>query len=411
MSRGMSIIDRFTRDRASRFIWGALTLACLVLFLVARVGQDRALTSEENAAFGRTERYAATVLPDGVAEGQRSPAADMNTRELYTFLRAEVFTDPTAARVRVYDRDGTIVYDTDLAPSALVQVDNPSVDRALTDGTYGVIVPERFTWSTIGTSGSVVSMLQVYAPLHVADQVAPDGVFEVDYLVDELRAAASGPWPAVQLVAAALLLLCLGMTVLSMRRPLPATPTPGATGKGARVVADEGGPAPRQEQPTVTPEPIVVKAEPRHVVVEEEPRPAVVTPEPAGDDARVAPVAEDPRVLELAAKVSAMEEAIARSEGSQADLETVRAREQALEQRLEELEQELHAANESRAVAAEPAPEASAPAGAPEPAPEPAATPPSNGAAEPVAGGLTEAEINDLRARLAKAAARKRGSS
>ena len=193
MSRGMNIIDRFTRDRASRFVWGALTLACLGLLLVARVGQDRALSREESAAFGRTERYAATVLPNGIDDGARSPAEGMNTRELYTFIRAEVFTDPTTARVRAYDRDGTIVYDTDLAPAQLVQADNPNVSRAITDGTYGVIVPERFTWSTIGTSGSVVSMLQVYAPVHIPDQVAPDGVFEVDYLVDELRAALERP--------------------------------------------------------------------------------------------------------------------------------------------------------------------------------------------------------------------------
>ena len=46
------------------------------------------------------------------------------------------------------------------------------------------------------------------------------------------------------------------------------------------------------------------------------------------------------------------------------------------------------------------------------PAEQPEIVAPANGAAEPPeTGGLTAEEINDLRARLAKAAARKRGSN
>ncbi len=370
----MGIVDRFTRDRVSRYIWGVLTLACLGLFLLAREGQERSLGAEVDAAFERTETSAADVFAPGLVQGRSSPVEGFTGRELYTMVRGEILTDPTAARVRLYDAEGTIVYDTDvLLPGSLVPAENPNAVRALDSGTHGVIVQERFTWSTIGTSGIQTTFLQVYTPLRQADQVGAQGVVEVDYLMQELRAVSRGSWPAVQLAAGALFLLCLAATVLSLRARKPAEGGSASIDEDLDDLDDETTPSEAVQHETAadhTPAPI----------------PAAV-PVPA----------EDPKVLELTTKMAALEEAVRRAEDSKAELESVRAREAALEERLGQLEIEVHT------PAAEPVLEA-APVQAEVPPPVFEREVPE----ESEGGGLTADEVNDLRARLAKAAARKR---
>ena len=323
-------------------------------------------------------------------------------RELYTHVRGEILTDTTAARVRLYDAEGTIVYDTDvLRLGELVPAENPNVAQAMNGGTHMLVVSESFTWSTIGSHGVETRMLQVYAPLLLSDRVGAQGVVEVDYFMDALESAAKGAWPTVQLVIGILLLLCLAMTILSLRSgvatevvgdgELDADAEPDAdTEPVDAAVAETVSPT-----PTPKPEPVVAPVVDAVTVAASEPQ---------------APV-EDPRVNELSAKMAALEAALLRSEETTTELETVRAHETALEERLEQLERELHA---PAPVAVEPEPEPApepAPEPEPSPAPEPAAqaaAPVANGSAEPEPGGLSDDEVNDLRARLAKAAARKK---
>jgi hypothetical protein len=428
----MGLIDRFTRDRVSRYVWGALTLACLGVFLLARAGQDRALDQQVSAAFTRTETYAQNVFGQGLVEGRPSPVNGYTQRELYIRIRAEILTDPTAARVRLYDSDGTIVYDTDvLQTGQLVPRDNPQVDSALTGDTHGLVVEnDPFTWSTTGSQGVPTSMLEVFTPLRLADRVGAEGVVEVDYLMDELRAAASGAWPTVQLIVAVLLLLCLAMFVLSLRPAAVGDAVPAARTKKAREPKApkpaKKAPAPQPERPAARPAPSM-----------DRPAPTTDRPAAAATAAAAATVAGAPRddanVQELSAKIAELEQAVVQAGGSAAELETVRAREAALEQREAALEERLTQLEQRmqtpRAATPEPAPAAAPvevrpaeptrvaeapdepePVAAPERGAEPVAS--SNGSAEPPSvGGLTEDEVNDLRARLAKAAARKKSGS
>ena len=344
---------RFTRGRGSPYLLGGLVLACLAVFLLAREGQNRALTDQVDGAVSRTQTYAAAVFGAGLTADSASPVAGVAIRDLYTGIRAEIFTDHTTARVRLYDAGGTLVYDTDVLRQAdLVPVANPNVDRSLQGETYALVVQQPFTWSTIGTSGTLTSLLEVYTPLKLADRVAPEGVVEVDYFMDQLRTDAKGVWPVVQLVVGAILLLCLAMTVLSLRRSSP---------------------------PVAEMEPALLAA-----------------PVDARDASPVAPT-EDPRVGELTEKIAALEQAVHRSEDSQAELETVRAREAALEARLNEIERQMHAPA--------PAVEPEAPVTAP---PTPAAAQEDHAVVE--GSDLSDAEVNELRARLTRAAARKRPS-
>jgi pyruvate/2-oxoglutarate dehydrogenase complex dihydrolipoamide acyltransferase (E2) component len=404
----MQIVDRFTRDRVSRFVWGGLTLACLAGFFLAREAQDQALDDQVGAAIARTEAYAADVFSEGLVADRSSPVPGMSARELYTLVRGEIFTDPTAARVRVYDVEGTLVYDTGVRTLAeLVQADDPNVAQALDAGTHEVIVREPFSWSTISPNeGEVTSLLHVYTPLLLSEQVAPEGVVDVAYLMDELQALAKGPWPTVQLVLGLLLLLCLAMTVLSLRGP-------------AAEAAEAGEGEPGADEAPVA-EPVAVEA----AAVTPRAAKETVAPVPSQPEAAPAATAQDPRVSELTAKMAALEEAIRRSTETSTELETVRTREAELEDRLAHLERELHGAEPTPAAPTAAAPTAAAPTAAAQEAPEPGPVeavapaadvvePPgettSNGAAahsEP--GGLSEAEVNDLRARLAKAAARKK---
>lgn len=370
----MGIVDRATRDRVSRYIWGVLTLACLGLFLLAREGQDRSLRAEMDAAFERTETYAADVFAPGLVEGRSSPVDGFTGRELYTMVRGEILTDPTAARVRLYDVDGTIVYDTDvLLPGSLVPAENPNAVRALDSGTHGSIVQERFTWSTIGTSGVQTTLLHVYTPLRHADQVGAQGVVEVDYLMEELRAVSRGPWPGVQLAAGALLLLCLAATVLSLRARKPVESASALTDEDLDDLDDEATSSEEVQHET----------------------PSAPTPSPIPVAAPVP--AYDPKVLELTTKMAALEEAVQRAEDSNAELESVRAREAALEERLGQLEKEVHTPAAEPVIETVPVQDEVLPPAFEREAPE-----------ESEGGGLTAAEVSDLRARLAKAAARKR---
>jgi len=214
----MGFLDRYTHDRGSRFIWAGLVLACLAVFLLARGGQDRELGRQIEGAFARTEIYAAEIFGAGLQTKGYSPVVGYTGKELAVAMRGEIFTDPTAARVRLFDESGALVYDSNvLTDAGLTQADNPNVDRAQRGETHALIVQQPFTWSTIGASGVQTSLLQVYTPLLLSDRVGASGVVEVDFAMEELRAVSKGVWPIVQLVFGLLFLLSLAMTVLSLQ--------------------------------------------------------------------------------------------------------------------------------------------------------------------------------------------------
>lgn len=215
----MHIIDRFTRDKVSRFVWGLLTLACFVMFVVGRTGENRAFTTALDDAKARGLAYTNDVLAPAVAARPDSPVLGFRYHEIYPSLQAQVFTDPTVARVRLWSTDGTLLVSTDRRRAGQVQVkDDPGVQAAASGGTFSQTVRLPFTFATTGEPGVDTDLLQTYSPLRVPDRIAPAAVVEIDFLLETLHAGAVDPWRTVQSVFGVLFFVCLAMTLLSFRK-------------------------------------------------------------------------------------------------------------------------------------------------------------------------------------------------
>ena len=212
----MNVIDRFTRDRVSRLVWGVLALACLAMFLVGLQGEQRAYTRQLDATTARSEAYAANVIAPVVHLKDGAPV--FYYREAYTKIQAEVLAaDPTVARVRVWGTDGLLLFSTDNRQrTGVIEAPNdPGVQAGSMGGTYRSIVTQTFTWATTGVTGDETQLLQTYTPLRLATQIQPAGAVQVDYFVDSLHAAARGQWPTFR------------CTALSSGRERRENPTPG----------------------------------------------------------------------------------------------------------------------------------------------------------------------------------------
>lgn len=215
----MNIIDRFTRDRVSRFVWGFLTVVCLLALTMAGRGERNDLEQEVEAAKQRSLGYVSDVMITWITPTPGTQELDFYYKDLYTAMRARLFApDPTVARVRLFDANSVLLMTSD-DPRRVrkVQVDDPDVDAALAGGVVAKTVRQRFTLATTGTSGEEIDLLQTYMPLRLPDRIQPAGVVQIDYYMDELRARASGPWPELMWTFGVLSALCLGMTLLSMR--------------------------------------------------------------------------------------------------------------------------------------------------------------------------------------------------
>jgi hypothetical protein len=235
----MNIVDRFTRDRVSRFVWGGLTVVCLASLVGAKFGERWALQDQEDAAKSLTEHVAETTVYSNVIASNIAEPIRFYYRPFYTQLLAQVFTDPTVARVRVFDTDGVLRFSSERGGQGSLQVDDPGVQAASQGQTYERLTTSGFTLSTVGGTGEATRLFQTYAPLHAPDRLPVVGAVEVDYRYDTLAAAAQDPWRTLQLAFAVLVFLCAAMTALSLRRPTQRV--------GAGVVALKRTLAPRPD--------------------------------------------------------------------------------------------------------------------------------------------------------------------
>jgi hypothetical protein len=244
----MNVIDRFTRDRVSRPVWGVLALACLAMVVVGLQGEQRAYTRQLDATTSRSEAYAASVIVPTVHLKDGAPV--FYYRETYTKIQGEVLAaDPTVARIRVWGTDGLLLFSTDNSQrTGTIEAPNdPGVQAGAMGSTYRSLVTQPFTWGTTGLPGDDTQLLQTYTPLRLATQIQPAGTVQVDYFADALRAAARDQWPTIRWTFGVLLAFCLIMTLLSLRRSRRAQPetagVPEAVGAGATPAA----PAPSGE--------------------------------------------------------------------------------------------------------------------------------------------------------------------
>ena len=221
----MTIADRATRTTAARFVWGGLTLVFVLGLLAARSSRNAALSTEINDAKTNASTYANTTIAqaatvDGVGTVTFAPKAFTGS------LRATVLTDPTVARVRVWDADGTLQASSDVKGGigTVLATDDPGLAIAVTGGTSAQIAREPSSSSTVGGVPDGTELLQVFVPLRAANQVEPVGAVQIDFLHGSLVAASASPWTALSRLFAILAVACAAVFVVSMaRRPLSPT--------------------------------------------------------------------------------------------------------------------------------------------------------------------------------------------
>jgi hypothetical protein len=425
----MRIVERVTRDKASRFIWGGLTLACALGLVFALQAEEQALQDEIDAANSRTARYASTVVYELVAAPSvSSPEVEFRFRDMLVAAQGEVFTDPTVARMRLWDLDGVLRFSTDQprADIGALQVADPRVTEAALEGrSASTQTTEPFTQATTGRDGEPTRLLQTFVPLNVPDRIEPLGAVQIDYLYDTLVEASRAPWLQVQVAAAGLLGVFALLTLLSLRTPI----------RRAATVA-------------VAEEPVAADA-------------AVVASSPSSDPDADAALREELDVAreQLAQAEEAYRYLETRMKKTQEDLSTsgeepapeireqiaaverdramAEARAELAEQRLSEMQRRLErvardpaappsVVTDAAPVASNgdrPEPPSAAPKGAPEPPtserePEPVAEPTSGSEREPERVGASTTDddtsvsasdaATELRARLARTAARKK---
>jgi hypothetical protein len=244
----MGIGNRFTRDRASLFVWGLLALACVVMVLVARTGQHTAYTAEIDDARARGLSYANGVVTEGVSAKPGEPLKGLVDRALFTRLQAEVFVDPTVARVRVWGADGLLLFTTDTRQrSGEIRItDDPGINAAIEGNTFAQSVTQPFTYATTGLEGEVTDLLQTYSPLLVGDRITAAGVVQIDFLLEPLAEASESPWRDLQLAFGFLAVVFVVLTIVSFaRRPRVADAAMAApaarpeNGEGPEGIVDE----------------------------------------------------------------------------------------------------------------------------------------------------------------------------
>ncbi len=236
----MKIIDRATRGMAARFIWGGLVVLFLIGLFLVRSQKTTALNTEIQDAQERATAYARTTVADQAVVDSRAGTITFDKKGFDVAVEGDLFTDPTVARVRVWDRDGVLLASSD--PSEVVGQLATTKDSNFTSvvggATHAQVVQEDFTFSTVGSAPEPTKLLEVFTPLQTKDNVDPLGVVQIDLLSSKLEAAAATPWTTLALACLVGAIVAGVLFVVAMvRKPVRVKEAYGET--VATVVAAE----------------------------------------------------------------------------------------------------------------------------------------------------------------------------
>lgn len=170
----------------------AVGVALLIASALAASSRDEAIDDRLDAASAAAASGAGALLTreltvDEVAE----PLDAGDFRDLYVLLRAEVLTEPSVARVRIWSSDGVILFSTgDRAEIGTA----PGVGRGLAEALQGErssrTTSERFTPATAGLEAVPTRMWETWVPLRTADRTDAQGAVEVDRYYEVVVAGA-----------------------------------------------------------------------------------------------------------------------------------------------------------------------------------------------------------------------------
>ena len=207
------MIERFTRDQASKFVWAATALAAALGLAYAIVGGGRAVEVERASSHARAVRYAQEVLdPRLDTRDLASPLTGTSSESLGSVVRRSILADERVSRVRIWSTDGTLLFSTD--PSDHRGSDEGLNDRVLLDASREGALTRTDLSDGGGADDPERTLLRTYVPLGTASVAE----------IDQTDAGTVGPprtaWFYYQLLAGGVLLSLLVMTAISLRDPI-----------------------------------------------------------------------------------------------------------------------------------------------------------------------------------------------
>ena len=209
----MSLIDRFTRDTASKYVWAAMALAAAGGLVFAITNGARALDEERANAQARAVGYVEEALDPRLASGDLvTPITGQQAASLDEAIQRSILADDRLSRVRIWSSDGRLLFSTDGS-------DTPGSNAGLNDALLRQASREDvLTRSNVSDTGgqndAERSLLRTYVAFRAT------AVAEIDQTDAGTLAAVRTEWRYYELLAGVALLLLLVMTGLSLRDPI-----------------------------------------------------------------------------------------------------------------------------------------------------------------------------------------------
>jgi hypothetical protein len=232
----MGLLERFTRDGVSKYVWGSMLLASILALVVAFSWGGDAVRDARLEAQQRAVTAVQDVLEpklDGTDLG--SPITGQTASSMHAAASRSILDDPRITRVRIWSDDGRLLFTTDPR-------EDPGSSAALNDELLGEVAAGRTItrWNLSDTGGideAGRSLVRTYTPIRSA-------VAEVDHT----EAGTVGPvrttWLGYQIAAAIAAAIFLGFTILALRDPIDRINTgvpfaPSSVPAGYSLVDDE----------------------------------------------------------------------------------------------------------------------------------------------------------------------------
>ncbi len=211
----MNLIDRFTRDRVSRVVWGLCLIVALGLLALAVIEGRRAVDAEHAASEARAAGYATGVVEPTIAElALDQPIEGEANEELTSAVTDGILIDQRVAYVRLWAPDGRLLFSTDAAypPGSNEALNGTELTQAIEGG-------RPITTSERSDAEAPVGVRELITYVPVDSAAGIPGVVEVVQDLDATVGAVGGDWFRLQLLAGLLVVSFLVLTILSFRDP------------------------------------------------------------------------------------------------------------------------------------------------------------------------------------------------
>lgn len=238
-AEGRGPIERFTRDRVSKFVWGSLLLAAIggLAFTLVHRGnaiEDARLRAEHLALTGIQQ----VMAPHLTRSDPSRPIGDPEATSLREAIASSTLGEPPVARVRVWAPNGNLLFSTDASDADQLGAAGAVNDAVLAEAASGLTITRWGLTDVGGSDERGRDLVRTYSP------VGRRAVVEVDQTREGTIAVEDAMWFRYQILAAVVVLLFLVLTFASLRDPLDPINTgvpfrPSSVPAGLSLIDDE----------------------------------------------------------------------------------------------------------------------------------------------------------------------------